>query len=66
MYVEPGVSTTHTPWIVRIYAHFETREQADEYTDNIYKNLYVPGLNGENLVRNNFLVSYDGKKWKNM
>ena len=66
VYVEPGVSTTHTPWIVRIYAHFETREQADEYTDNIYKNLYVPGLNGENLVRNNFLVSYDGKKWKNM
>lgn len=66
VYVKPGVSTTMEPWIVRVYAHFDTREEADAYTENIYNNLYVPGLDGENLVMSNKLVVYDGKRWKNV
>lgn len=66
VYVKPGVSTTMEPWILRVYAHFDTREEADAYTENIYNNLYVPGLDGENLVMSNRLVVYDGKKWKNI
>lgn len=66
VYVKPGVSTTMEPWVVRVYAHFDTREEADAYTENIYNNLFVPGLDGKNLVMSNKLVVYDGKKWKNM
>ena len=32
----------------------------------IYENLYVPDLQGNNLVMENSLVSYEGKKWKNL
>ena len=66
VYVNPGMSTTMAPWIVSVFAHFDTRKEADEYTRNIYNNLYVPGLDGKNLVMTNKLVVYDGKKWKNM
>ena len=65
-FVKPGVSTDYIPWIVWIYARFDTREEADQYTKDIYENLYVPDLNGCNLVISNSLVSYDGVKWKNM
>lgn len=66
VYVKPGMSTTMAPWIVSVFAHFNTRKEADEYTRNIYNNLYVPGLDGKNLVMTNKLVVYDGKKWKNV
>ena len=65
-YVKPGVSTQYIPWIVWIYAHFDTREEADIYTRDLYENLFVPDLDGNNLVSSNSLVSYDGKKWKSM
>ena len=65
-YVKPGLSTEYVPWIVWIYARFDTREEADIYTRDIYENLFVPDLDGNNLVRTNSLVSYDGKKWKNL
>lgn len=66
VFAEPGVSTSFIPWIAWIYAHFGTREEADAYTKNIYENLYVPDLYGNNLVMTNSLVSYDGKKWENI
>lgn len=62
-YVKPGVSTKFIPWIVWIYARFDTREEADAYTKNLYENLYVPDIEGNNLVTENWLVSYDGKRW---
>lgn len=64
-YVKPGVSTEYVPWILWSYARFDTREEADKYTGELYENLYVPDLDGNNLVRTNSLVSYNGKKWKN-
>lgn len=59
LYATPGQSTSFIPWIVRIYAHFETREAADQYCQNIYENLFVPGLEGENLVAENELTIYE-------
>ena len=64
VYVKPGNSATMEPWILRVYAHFNSREEADAYTENIYNNLFIPGLDGKNLVMSNKLVSYDGQKWK--
>lgn len=58
LFATPGQSTTFIPWILRVYAHFNTREEADAYTRNLYKNLFVPDLNGENLVAPNVLVKY--------
>ena len=63
VYVKPGVSTTMEPWVLRVYAHFDTREEADAYTENIYNNLYIPGLDGKNLAMSNKLVVYGGKRW---
>lgn len=58
VYVKPGFSTTMEPWIVRIYAHFNTREDADRYSKNLYEKLYVPDLNNNNLVSTNSLAVY--------
>lgn len=65
-YAEPGIATSHIPWIVRIYAHFDTREEADAYTKDVFDNLYVPDLNGDNLVLKNEMTVHDGKKWHNL
>ena len=58
VYIKPGRSTANDTWILRIYAHFDNREEADAYTKNIYENLFVPDLNGDNLAVSNTLVSY--------
>lgn len=63
-FVKPGISTKTIPWIVWIYAHFDTREEADAYTKDLYENLFVPDLDGNNLVSINRLVSYGGKRWQ--
>jgi biotin carboxylase len=66
VYIKPNVSTSMETWIARIYAHFKTREEADAYTENLYSNMFVPGLDGKNLVMPNKLTQYDGKKWKKL
>ncbi len=58
IFATPGQSTTYIPWTVRIYAHFPTRAEADAYTEHVYNNLFVEGIEGENLVAPNKLVEY--------
>ena len=58
LFATPGQSTTFIPWVLRVYAHFNTREEANAYTRNLYDNLFVPGIDGENLVAPNALVKY--------
>jgi len=59
LYATPGQSTTYIPWLLRIYAHFKTRTEADAYCDLLYKTLYIPGIDGENLAAKNELVIYE-------
>lgn len=66
VYVKPNVSTKMETWIARIYAHFNTRDEADIFTKNIYDNLFVPGIDGKNLVMQNVLPEYNGKKWSKL
>lgn len=58
LFATPGQATTFIPWVLRVYAHFNTREEANVYTRNLYENLFVPGIDGENLVAPNALVKY--------
>lgn len=59
IFAKPGQSTEYIPWIVRIYAHFDTRSEADSYTKELYENLFVPNLDGENLVAPNNITIYE-------
>lgn len=59
VYAYPGVSTTSLPVLMCVYAHFDNRKEADEFTANIYDKLYIPGLDGENLAVKNYLPKYE-------
>lgn len=59
IYAYPGVSTKLIPYIIRLYCRFETREEADAFTDDVYGNIFVPGLDGQNLCRSFERPVYD-------
>lgn len=58
VFAEIGKSTSTIPWIARIYAHFNSKVEADMFTQKIYDELYIPNLDGENLVATNEIVEY--------
>lgn len=58
IYAYPGVDTAKIPVLATIYARFSSRKEADIFTQKVYDDFYVPGLNGENLAVVNKLPVY--------
>lgn len=58
LYAKPNMSTSFMPWLIKIFGCCESQEEADKYAKNVYKNLFIPSIDGTNLVTENHLIHY--------
>ncbi len=58
LYARERTSTTTMPWLIKILGCCDSQEDADKYTEKVYQNLFIPGINGENLVTDNSIINY--------
>lgn len=58
LYARKNTSTKKMPWLIKIFGYCNSQDEADNYAKRVYQNLYIPGINDENLVTENNLIYY--------